>query len=207
LSKLKGVISLKGNDLIDKYLLCANAHDGSMRVTLALTTKRVVCDNTLRIAVKEASEQGDIFRIRHSTKMDAKVDTAREALGLIQKQFQVFEEQAQRLTEVKVNTAKLDAFLDNMGFDLEAKDNSRAKETLEELRDAFVSSPGANLASAKGTLFGVTQAVTYWVDHQRGTRLTDSFKSKEEARFNATQFGSGAVLKEKAWRVALQMAK
>lgn len=207
LSKLNGVISLKGDDLIDKYLLCANAHDGSMRVTLALTTKRVVCDNTLRIAVKEASENGDIFRIRHSKQMDEKVDTAREALGLIQQQFHTFEEQAGRLTEVRVNTAKLDEFLDNMGFNLEAKEDSRAAETIKELKDAFVSSPGSNLKSAKGTLWGAVNAVTYWADYQRGTRLTDSFKSKDEARFNATQFGSGALLKEKALKVALAMAK
>jgi phage/plasmid-like protein (TIGR03299 family) len=206
LSQLKGVISLKGNDLINKYLLCANAHDGSMRVTLALTTTRVVCNNTLRIAVKEASENGDIYRIRHSTKMEEKVDSARDALGLIQEQFRTFEEQAKRLTEVRVNTAKLDEFLDLMGFDLEAKEG-RKKETVDEVKEAFVSSPGANLASAKGTLWGAVNAITYWADHERGTRLTDSFKSKDEARFNATQFGSGAAIKEKALKVALSMAK
>jgi phage/plasmid-like protein (TIGR03299 family) len=207
LSQLKGVISLKGDDELKKYLLCANAHDGSMRVTLALTTVRVVCNNTLRIAVREASESGDIFRIRHSTKMEEKVDTAREALGLIQQQFATFEEQAKRLTEVKVNAEKLDEFLDLMGFDLSDKASKRQADTVAEVKGAFESSPGANLKSAKGTLWGAVNAITYWADHQRGTRLTDSFKSKDEAKFNANQFGSGAALKDKALKVALALAK
>jgi hypothetical protein len=59
-------------------------------------------------------------------------------------------------------------------------------------------SRGAELASAKGTAFGLLNAVTEFVDHERRARSTDH-------RLESAWFGQGASLKEKALNYALKM--
>jgi len=57
----------------------------------------------------------------------------------------------------------------------------------------FQSAPGQQIATAKGTLWGAVNAVTYYADHVR---------SGAEERLDAAWFGAGYVLKEKAWAKA-----
>ena len=206
MAKMNGIIRIgKTDDTIEKYLLCSNSHNGTMRVSLAVTSVRVVCANTLRIALKEANSKGDIFTIRHSSQMHSKVDEAREALGIIQKQFADFGELANRLAEVKINTKKFQSFLDQLGFDSDA-DKGRQKGIVDDLERLFVSGTGQNMASAKGTLWGCLNSVTEYVDHSRSTRVTDAFANEQQARMAGAWFGSGAMLKEKALRVVIGMA-
>ena len=58
---------------------------------------------------------------------------------------------------------------------------------------------GAELASSKATAFGLLNAVTEYVDHQRRARSTDH-------RLESAWFGQGATLKQKALEQALLMA-
>lgn len=202
LAKVKGLITLKGVDEIEKYLLLANSHDGSTAIKLATTTVRPVCGNTLNLALKEAESMGEVFSIRHTKNAGKKINQAMEFLGIAQKQFADFADLAGRLTEIKINTKAMDEFLDNMGFDVEAT-KGRAAGIVEEIKDAFVSSPGSKLVSAKGTAWGLLNAVTFYADHVKATRLTkdSSFKNESEARLNSSWFGSGDVMKRKALKV------
>ena len=57
---------------------------------------------------------------------------------------------------------------------------------------------GAEMASAKGTAFGLLNAVTEFVDHERRARSADH-------RLESAWFGQGAALKENALEQALMM--
>ena len=57
---------------------------------------------------------------------------------------------------------------------------------------------GAELASSQGTAFGLLNAVTEFVDHERRARSTDH-------RLESAWFGQGATLKERALEQALMM--
>lgn len=57
---------------------------------------------------------------------------------------------------------------------------------------------GADLASSKGTAFGLLNAITEYVDHERRARSTDH-------RLESAWFGAGATLKQKALDQALLM--
>ena len=50
-------------------------------------------------------------------------------------------------------------------------------------------------------------AVTYYVDHKAPTRVTDTVNSPEEARLNSAWFNGGAFKKDRAFSLALGMAK
>ena len=57
---------------------------------------------------------------------------------------------------------------------------------------------GAHLDAAKGTAWGLLNAVTEYVDHERRARST-------EYRVDSAWFGQGAVIKQRALDTALQL--
>ena len=61
----------------------------------------------------------------------------------------------------------------------------------------FKNGVGQNLTTAKGTAWGLVNAVTYYVDHDRKS-------SNQSIRLDSAWFGSGAQLKEKAWNAAIE---
>lgn len=71
--------------------------------------------------------------------------------------------------------------------------------TMARLAELFVAGPGADLRSAKGTAWGLLNAVTHDVDFSARRRTAD-------ARLTSAWFGPGADLKEKARTLALAMA-
>lgn len=204
LARLDGVVQVKGDDVLNKFLLLSNAHNGSRAVEVAITAIRPVCMNTLNLAIREASKNGDIFRIRHSSKMADKMDQCRETLGIINKHFEDFTLVAQQATSIKINTKAFDNFLGLIGLDAEAE-GGREKATINDIKDSFEHGPGSQLVSARGTLWGALQSVTHFVDHKRSTRLTGSFKSVDEARMASAFFGSGDAMKTKAYDTVKQM--
>lgn len=212
LAKVPGSITIGGEDVVDKYFLLANAHDGTKAIKFAVTTVRVVCANTLHLALTEAEKGEKIFSIRHTAKAQEKVQKVIDYLGVASKKFEDFADLSKAMTKVKINTKAFDAFIGDLGFDVEAaedKKDSKAKTIITDLRDAFETSPGAKMKTAAGTLWGALNAVTYYTTHKRPTRVTKSsgFKDETEARLNASWFAGGASLNEKALVVATKMVE
>jgi hypothetical protein len=69
-----------------------------------------------------------------------------------------------------------------------------------KILDAIISSPGANLPSAKDTLWGAVNGVTYYVDHVAG-------RSGQDARHNEAWFGQRDKMKTQAVNLAVEYAK
>ena len=67
------------NDKTNLYLIVYTSHDGSVAVQTAITPVRVMCQNTLNLAMKRAKQS---FKIRHTQTAEGKIAQAREALGL-----------------------------------------------------------------------------------------------------------------------------
>ena len=65
MARLPQSIVLPGNDKLDTYLLFSNSHDGTLPIDIRLTTVRVVCNNTLSIALRK-KDQAHVFRRGHS---------------------------------------------------------------------------------------------------------------------------------------------
>ena len=95
----ESVIDAKGvNDKIRSYLLVHTSHDGSLAIQASITPVRVVCQNTLNIAVGPRGKGAkQSFRIRHTQTVQGKVAAAREALGLATQYLDAFEIEAQAL--------------------------------------------------------------------------------------------------------------
>jgi len=87
-------------DKIDNYLLINTSHDGSIAIQASITPVRVVCANTLNLALssfkgKKAAKQS--FKIRHTSTAEGKISVAREALGLANAYIDEFSKMANEM--------------------------------------------------------------------------------------------------------------
>lgn len=190
--------SLKGSDVVRGYVLLATSSDGSLATTATPTTVRVVCQNTLAIALNGASRA---VRVPHSTVFDAQA--VKKELGIAVSNWDAFIYRMKTLSERKVKSHEaLNYFLNVMcktdghaNVDQKLM-NERALKRAQALYEG--QGAGAELASAKGTAFGLLQAVTQHVDHERRARTQDH-------RMDSAWFGQGAALKQRALDHAVQL--
>ncbi len=204
LAKLPGRIYIKGTeDVTDKFVLLANSHDGTTGVQMHITPIRVVCQNTLNIAIRQ-SVKG--MNLRHCPGVLDKVTNVQQALGIVGLFYSEFDEVAAFLAKKPVTASVLDEYLDELGFTTEGRqratrgDNIRAK-----LIELFETGSGSDLKGVRGSMWGLMNAVVEYTDHYRGTRVTSDAANEKEARLASLWFGAGAKLKQKAWDVALAM--
>lgn len=205
LAKLPDQIQVKNsNDIVDKFLLLSNAHDGSAALRVLFTPVRVVCQNTLSMALHQGENQG--VSIRHEGNLTAKLEQAQEVLGFAHRFYDDAAAQIDRLASHYPNQEQLKQFFLALYPDPEEeKSNSRAKNIREELLLLVESGIGHDDPSIKGTTWTALNAVTEYIDHHRSGRGTDD-SNRASRRLNSIWFGSGANLKAKAWDLAVQMA-
>src|SRR5262245_43101901 len=109
LAKLPGHIRVKAtDDLVDKYLLLSNAHDGSAALRVLFTPVRVVCQNTLSIALRRGHNQG--VRIRHNGNLTAKIQEAQRVLGLATRFYDDAQAKIDRLASITPTQAQLEKY-------------------------------------------------------------------------------------------------
>lgn len=191
--------NLKGNDVVNGYLLLATSCDGTLATTATPTTVRVVCNNTLNLAV---AGNTTAIKVGHRSKFDP--ESVKQQLGIAVSQWDRFMVQMRLLSERKVKSYEatnyfLRVFCD--GLDVHSPDfrlmNERAMKKAQSLYDG--QGRGAELDSAKGTAWGLLNAVTEFVDHEKRARSQDH-------RLDSAWFGQGAQLKQRALDTALLMA-
>ncbi len=191
--------TLKGNDQVNGYLLLATSCDGTLATTATPTTIRVVCNNTLTIAVNGATQA---IKVPHSTRFDAQL--VKQQLGIAVSQWDGFMYRMKTLAERKVKSHEaMNYFLrvlcdaQPVPGDVSVLSNERALKKVQSLYDG--QGRGAELEAAKGTAWGLLNAVTEYVDHERRARST-------EYRMDSAWFGQGAVIKQRALDTALLLA-
>lgn len=199
LAKANYQITLGGNDIIEPYLLMATSCDGTMSTVVDPTTVRVVCANTLRAAVGDG--QLAQIRVPHKKVFDGK--RALRSLGLLDDVYETFAENADQLSQRKVDRKTAIEFFANLytKFDRDGSVSKKNQEAAEnkvvQLMSNFTNGPGAQLDTAHGTAWGLVNAVTAHQDHH--------VRSGSDRRFNSAQFGNGRRIKDRAWTEALKL--
>lgn len=189
---------LKGNDLVNGYLLLATSCDGTLATTATPTTVRVVCNNTLSISLNGATHA---IKVPHSTRFDPQA--VKKQLGIAVSQWDEFMYRMRALAERKVPWSEAMSYFMSVLCDTspsgslpEQLPNERALRKVQELYEGR--GRGSQLASACGTAWGLLNAVTEYVDHERRAR-------NNEYRIDSAWFGQGATLKQRALKSVLQM--
>lgn len=201
LARLKGAdTNLKGVDKLESYMIMSTSHDGSLATTAKPTQVRVVCHNTLTAALSEPGKKGQTsFKMRHSTAWStAKAEEAKRTIEQAVEAANGFNLASAKLADCSIQHSDWLEFMGRLMGDVPLYDvKGQMIPMVDQIAQATQYSPGADLVTAKGTLWGAVNGVTYFCDHQRG-RTQDS-------RLMNAWFGVGDKFKNKAMDVAMEM--
>lgn len=180
-----------GPDQVQKFLLLANPHNGSGSTAFMVTPIRVVCRNTLMMAV----QQGDGMRIRHTASAESKLTMAFKALETATRYYAAFEDTAQRLYRKRLSFTETRGLVDAI-FPTTAEDGETSKR-LDNVRGKVIDlvETGKGQWAIRGTAWGVYNAVAEYTDHHRATR------GEEVNRLESSWLGSGAAIKRRAFEL------
>lgn len=188
-------IKIGGADAVDSYLLMANSHDGSMAFTAAVTPVRVVCQNTLNLALRGTKQQ---WKLRHTDSIDGKIAEARDALGLTFAYLDSFEQEMERLLAQDFSKGDFErlikeAFPDPVNTDPHAPRFSDEQYAMIGLLE---SSPTID-DGIRYTKYGALNAIREYDDWGRTYRKS-KVKTIDEQRTEATWFGKNVARSNKA---------
>ena len=183
LAKNNGSLNINGDDQIDDYLLVATANDGSMATRIQPCRVRVVCQNTLTMAMRESS---NAMSINHRQTVNWEAVSA--YVKGEQSDFQQFGDIMQVLADIPVSGQQASEFATKL-IAPEWDKKSKAPRKLTKFAGTMQS--GIGQKEAGSTVYGLLNGVTRHVDHERQARTNDS-------RLNSAWFGQGNYLKNQA---------
>lgn len=190
LAKTGQSTTLRGRDRVDGYLLLATACDGTLATTAQFTSVRVVCNNTLAIALGDSSSA---IKVSHRSQFDA--DQVKRQLGITVSSWDGFVARMKALVDRPVDPDSVEGLLRRV-LTYPAASGSNAvvnEQALKAVRMLYEGGGrGASLPSTRGTAWGLLNSVTEYVDHHRRSLSDDH-------RRDAAWFGQGAQIKQRAW--------
>jgi len=191
LAKLPGDFKIIGEDVCGKWLLLTNGHDGSETVRAKFTPIRVVCQNTLSLALRDGKHE---VRVQHLGDVKGKLEIAGKLLtqaGVffdeVQSVFQGFTKKSLKAADVRNFAVRVVAG-DTAKYDDLAPITLKSVTEIERYHDT---GRGHELRGVRGTLWGAYNAVTEWIDHSR---------TKGDIGYMAC--GRGREIKQRAFSVA-----
>jgi phage/plasmid-like protein (TIGR03299 family) len=199
LAKLnKDPIVIGKDDLVNKYLLLSNGHDGLTAVRVGFTPIRVVCANTLAMSVN--AKESKLIRVIHSQHVNTRLDKIQEIVNAADAKFQATAEQYQALAKADVNQEDLKKYVE-LVFVSKATTDERRKlandRMVQDIQRLFETGYGQDLKGAKGTYWGLYNAVTQYLSYEKGL--------SEDSRLNSLWFGQNKNLNDLALKTAVEM--
>jgi phage/plasmid-like protein (TIGR03299 family) len=214
LAKMDGVKIL--GDQVDPYIVFRNSHDGSSGITVALTPVRVVCNNTLTMALDGAKR---VWSTTHTGDLDQKMEEARETLRHVQQYMVEMPKVATAMYEANIYKDEIPRILKEMFPDpLPAKGEEApgkiAIANVEKARqDVFnIYQTVDDIAKFNGTAWGLWNSITDYAQHVKPIgdldNLRDSDKRSLSSRENLfTRTVNGDPLVMNAQRILMRMVK
>jgi phage/plasmid-like protein (TIGR03299 family) len=162
------------SDKINTYLLVNTSHDGSIAIQASITPVRVVCANTLNLALGNRGRGGSVkqsFKIRHTQTAQGKVAVAREALGLANAYMDEFDKMASAMIETEITKAQFDKIVE-LAYPMPKDDAKKVSITkhankIDLINDIYV---GDFNNTISGTAWGALNALTERLDWHRAGR-------------------------------------
>ncbi len=200
LARLPRTVWASDDDPIHPYLLLCNSHDGSRALRLIPSSVRVVCSNTLHLAIGRAAASEGLTN-RHKQSLAGRVQEARDKLGLVNQRVEEFATQVRAMARRSMTGAELGAYF--AGLVAERAEGEQMKllgRFAANFEDATNTLPGI-----KGSLWAALNAATEWADHQSIVRGR-SEAERADRRLNSVWFGSASEFKARAFDAALALA-
>ena len=160
-------------DKFDPYICFTNSHDGTGAIKIAMTPIRVVCANTLNMALSGAKR---IWSTKHMGNIEAKLSEARHTLGLTNIYLDNLEKEADRLANTSMNEDEVMKALDEM-FPLNDDASDRQKQNVQNAKDGIMYCMlRPDLAQFLYTKWGFINAVSDFVGHASPARSSINYQ-------------------------------
>jgi phage/plasmid-like protein (TIGR03299 family) len=192
-----GGVDVVPGDKMELYVLFYHSHDGSLRIHFGFTPIRVVCNNTASAAI--ASDASKLIKIKHTKNALVALQAVSEIMNVAKGEFEATCEQYKRLAATPIDQATLERYVKIVfAVDQSKVDNGNQSKVLQKIQPLFEHGRGNDLPGVKGTLWAACNAVTEYLQHERG--------SDRDLRLDSTWFGQGSQLNDKALQTALKIA-
>src|SRR5690606_23410191 len=212
--------ALKGKDVSKGNILLVTACDGTLATTAQFTNIRVVCNNTLAIALRGQSTSAGVVKVPHSTNFVA--DKVKQQLDISVPAWDEHMHEMKQLSQRKVTQGEAAAFFDAVFNNTSMSVADQEENIIQFYRNMATPTPtkekpepngramtkvmnmfngqgrGAELSSAKDTAYGLLCSITEFADHERRAMSTDH-------RLDSAWFGAGAALKQRGLEQALRL--
>lgn len=166
-------------DKTEPYLCFSNTHDGSGAIRVCMTPVRVVCNNTLNIALNGAKRS---WSVRHTGDIQAKLHEARMCLDMANKYMDRLGEYADQMANKSVTDEQIAKILDEM-FPVTEESSDREKKNAEKARTEYMICYFApDIAKFKGTAWGALNAMSDMVGHNAPRRQTANYRENNWGR-------------------------
>jgi phage/plasmid-like protein (TIGR03299 family) len=196
-------------DKHEVYLLFTTAHDGKGSAKVFLTTVRVVCQNTLRMALTKDGKNA--LSIRHTRNAEEKLVQAKMLIGAERVNEQELRRKLEILAERKIRRANIEDILTRLFPNDEAtnKPTPQALTTMSGILERYEFNDGDAFPEIRGTAYNLVNAFTEYTDHIKPVRVTEERKSLTEGEIRAENalFGKGADFKTSVLDMILDQTK
>lgn len=187
--------TLLKKDIVKGHLLLVTSADGTLSTIATFVATRVVCNNTLRIALQEKNK--GLVKCTHKREWDAQ--ETKINLGLLDKSWVEFKNNLHKLSSIEVNDnfAK-DFFVNLVSNEKSNPEKGVVAKKVDKLMHLYKNGTGADMSY--GTAWGVLNAVTEEYTHNSGRRAQSN-------HFWDANFGKYEKIKEQAYNELVELYK
>lgn len=197
------------DDIISNYLFLTNTHDGTRSITAALTPVRIVCNNTLNMALRNCS---NMVKIRHTENAKEKLQEAHRVMNMVNTLTPQLEEVYNSFARVAITDTQLRKLIERAMAptpevlklvinDEREKLSQQFENTCTDVFNYAMMSETQQLATTKGTVFGALQAVTGYFQNIR------SYKDADQKIKNIFYGGTAQQRSQSAFNLCMDFMK
>ena len=193
LAKINDTYEIVPDDIVESYLLLVNPHQRGKAIEVKSTPIRVVCKNTMAMALNNLNTTRRIT-VNHNQAWDE--NYVKEMLGMAKRSSDAYRDNARHLAEKYYNDVAIDEYFSRV-FPHSNTDSEEFSKNALRAHEVLAEQPGANFA--EGSWWQAFNAVTWMTDHEMGRNTA--------TRLNSAWFGQNRTRKEKALNLALEYAE
>lgn len=192
LAKVDESFEILGGDKVDSYLLFSNPHEYGKSIDIRFTPIRVVCNNTLSLALGSTSDL--VVRLNHRRHFDP--DMVKQTLGIAHSKMSTYKEAAEFLSSKRYTDETLSSYLREIFPSLSKENKEVMSRPAEQVLSVVDTQPGAEFAP--GSWWNAFNAITFTTDHLLG--------HTNESRLQSAWYGQNRQRKVTALNKAIEYA-
>lgn len=186
-------------DQVDPYICFTNNHNGTGAIQVCMTPIRVVCQNTLNLALGQASRK---WSTRHIGDMQSKLAEAKYTLQLANDYMDNLAVTADQLAHTKVTEEQVMKILDEL-FPVSTEDSDRKKNNVAEVKDQFIKCLHADdILKFQNTGWGLVNAASDWMSHTAPRRASETYRER-----NFNKILDGHIILDSVFDKMIEMQK